>query len=196
MLPPHQDGVISRSQLLAEGRTPNDVRRLLRRGELRAVAPGVYVDHTGPLTWRQRAWAAVLWAWPAALCAESALEAAHGSAERENGSIHVAVDHSRRLTAPPAGITVIRMRDFEPRVHWHLSPPRLAYDEAVLDVACGATRLVDQVAVLAAAVGERRTTAARLRGRLDARSRVADRRRIERLLTDIELGTHSVLEHG
>ena len=32
---------------------------------------GVYVDHTGPLTWLQRAWAGVLAVWPAALTAES-----------------------------------------------------------------------------------------------------------------------------
>ena len=42
------------------------------------VHPGVYVNHTGELTWLQRAWAAVLFAWPAALSHDSALRAADG----------------------------------------------------------------------------------------------------------------------
>jgi hypothetical protein len=31
----------------------------------------VYVDHTGDLTWVQKAWCGVLSLWPAALCHES-----------------------------------------------------------------------------------------------------------------------------
>src|ERR1700712_431846 len=68
-----QAGVISRAQALASGLSENDVRRLLRRRSWVCVHPGVYVNHTGELTWLQRAWAAVLFAWPAALCDESAL---------------------------------------------------------------------------------------------------------------------------
>ncbi|MEZ0579568.1 type IV toxin-antitoxin system AbiEi family antitoxin domain-containing protein [Nocardioides sp. MH1] len=62
-----QDGVISRQQALAAGLAPHAIARLLRRREWAPVHPGVYVDHTGPLSWRQRAWAAVLACWPAAL---------------------------------------------------------------------------------------------------------------------------------
>ena len=62
-----QDGVIARWQALAAGATDSDIERRLRRREWARVSPGVYVDHTGPLTWRQRAWAAVLAVWPAAL---------------------------------------------------------------------------------------------------------------------------------
>lgn len=82
-----QDGVISRAQLGALGAAPHDVRRLLRRRELVLVHPGVYVDHTGPLTWQQRAQAAVLAHWPAALTRESALPSPPPAAP-----IQVAVD--------------------------------------------------------------------------------------------------------
>ena len=61
-----QAGVISRVQAQANGLSEGDVRRLLRRREWVKVHPGVYVNHTGELTWLQRAWAAVLFAWPAA----------------------------------------------------------------------------------------------------------------------------------
>ena len=42
------------------------------RKELVVLFPGVYVDHTGRASWIQRAWGAVLYAWPAALAGESA----------------------------------------------------------------------------------------------------------------------------
>ena len=67
-----QDGVINRRQALAAGLTDPDIRRRLRRREWARVHPGVYVDHTGPLSWRrERAWAAVLYAEPAARCGAS-----------------------------------------------------------------------------------------------------------------------------
>jgi hypothetical protein len=49
-----QAGVIARRQALEAGLTDNDIRRRLRRREWVSVHPGVYVDHTGPLTWLQR----------------------------------------------------------------------------------------------------------------------------------------------
>jgi Transcriptional regulator, AbiEi antitoxin len=68
-----QEGVVSRRQALACGLTDNDIARLVRRREWARVHDGVYVNHTGPLTWLQRAWAAVLFHWPAALAGSSAL---------------------------------------------------------------------------------------------------------------------------
>ena len=68
-----QSGVISRGQAQANGLSEGDIRRLLRRRDWVKVHPGVYVNHTGELTWLQRAWAGVLFAWPAALSHESAL---------------------------------------------------------------------------------------------------------------------------
>src|SRR4051812_23763033 len=62
-----QDGVISRRQVISAGGTDNDIQRLVRRREWARVFQGVYVAHTGPLSEVQRAWAAVLYAWPAAL---------------------------------------------------------------------------------------------------------------------------------
>ena len=55
----HQAGVLSRTQAFAHGATDNDIARMLRRREWAQVHPGVYVDHTGPLTRGQREWAAI-----------------------------------------------------------------------------------------------------------------------------------------
>ena len=57
-----QDGVASYAQLTASGLSRIDIDRAVRRNEFRRVHPRVYVNHSGPLTWEQRAWAAVLYA--------------------------------------------------------------------------------------------------------------------------------------
>lgn len=193
-----QDGVIARRQALAAGLTPTAVKRRLRRREWVQLHPGVYVDHTGQPTWRQRAWAAVLACWPAALDGESALRAHEGAGRRQgrdDGPIHVLVSH-RRTVAAPQGVLVRRSRRYDEAVQAHLSPPRLRYDDTIIDLADRATDVVAMVAVLADACGERRTTASRLRRRLAEMTRVRHRRQLEQLLDDIAEGTCSVLEHG
>ena len=150
--------------------------------------PGVYVDHTGPLTWQQRAWAAVLAVAPGALSHASAL-GEHG------GPIHVAVDRSRTVV-PPTGVIRHYLSDLERRVLWNASPPRVRLEQAVLSRAAEATDDFAAIEILSHAVQSRRTTAARLRTTLDERGRMARRAFLESVLGDIAAGSCSVLEHG
>jgi hypothetical protein len=191
-----QDGVISRRQALEAGLTPPAIKRLLRRREWATVHDGVYVDHTGPPSWRQRAWAAVLACWPAALDGRSSLRAHEGPGRRggDETPIAVLVSHSRRL-AGPDGVTVRRSRRFDDAIQWNLTPPRMRYDDTVLDLADTVSRELDAIAVLADACGARRTTAARLRARLNDLPRVHRRSFLTGVLADVEEGTCSVLEH-
>lgn len=184
-----QAGVVSRRQALDIGLQQHDIRRLLRRHEWARVHDGVYVDHTGPLTWLQRAWAAVLYAAPAALCLESALS-------DEGPLIHVAVSRHRARLAEPDGVRIHHLAHLQERTLWNVGPPRIRYEEAALDVACSATSESDAIAVLANACQARRTTARRLLRALDARRRVRRRRWLRAVLVDIAEGTCSVLEHG
>jgi hypothetical protein len=176
-----QDGVISRSQALECGLDDNGLEGLLRRRELARIHPGIYVDHTGPATWSQRAWAATLFHWPAALAGPSALRA-HGLRSFTGGGradawtdkgirfgrvaavepVHVVVDASRRVV-PPSGVVVTRRSDFESRV-------------------------------LSDACQEGATTASRLRATLAARGRLPRRRLLLAILDDVANGTMSVLE--
>ncbi len=183
-----QDGVIARRQALAAGLGTHDIRRLIRRREWALVHPGVYVDHTGPLTWQQRAWAAVLAVSPAALSHRSALE-------EHDGSIHVAVDRSRTVR-PPAGVIRHYLTDLDNRVLWNASPPRVRLEHAVLAQAAAAADDFAAIAVLSQAVQSRRTTARRLRDALGERGRIARRAFLESVLGDIAAGSCSVLEHG
>lgn len=190
-----QDGVISRRQAVAAGVQPHELRRRVRRREWARVHDGVFVDHTGGLTWRQRAWAAVLWASPAALWGDSALTSMESSPD-DSAAIHVVVARHRSGLRPPEGVVVHFAERFESMVLWTAGPPRVRTEEAVVDAAIAADSDLDAVAVLAGSVQRRRTTARRLLTTVAARRRVPRRAWLEGVLTDVDAGTCSVLEHG
>lgn len=193
-----QDGVVSRPQALASGLTVADIRRLVRRREWARVHPGVYVRHTGPLSWQQRAWAAVLACAPAAKAGRSALRAWDGPGRRghdDTAPIEVVVD-ARRTVVAPTGVVLRRRRALEDLVAWQLHPPRLRLEEVVLDLADAAADEMAAVAVLADALSSRRTTAHRLRDHLRARPRLARRDHLALLLDDVASGACSVLERA
>lgn len=194
-----QSGVIARRQALAAGLHPHDIRRLLRRRMWASAFSGVYVDHTGGLTWLQRAWVGVLAAWPAALTGRSAIRAAAGPGLRgydDAGPLHVAVDRSRRTLITPPGVIPHHLSDLAGKVQWTCSPPRVRLDHAVVDVAAGEGSDLRAIAALADVVQGRLTTPARLLATLDSRRRVARRPLLAAVLGDLEAGACSALEHG
>jgi hypothetical protein len=193
-----QSGVISRRQAVHAGLAPHDIRRLLRRREWAAVHSGVYVDHTRPLTWQQRAWAAVLLAAPAALSHDSAIRAVHGPGLRDRSDdapIHIAIDRHRKLLLP-IGIVPHRLVGLGDKVLWNAGPPRVRFEHAVIDVAAEAATDFDAIAAISNAVQSRRTTAPRLLDALDSRRRIGRRRFLKALLGDVSSGACSVLEHA
>jgi hypothetical protein len=193
-----QDGVVSRAQLVDAGCEPHDLERLLRRKELFVALPGVYVDHNGPRSWQQRSWVAVLACWPAALAGRSALRADNGPGMRgfdEDAPIEVAVSVDRTVGDKP-GVRVRRRAGLDARTRWNASPPRVRYEEAVLDVIAGLQSEWDVIETCAAAVRSRCTTADRLARALEARGRFPRRRWLAGVLSDVAAGTASVLEHG
>ena len=200
LLTTRQAGVVSRRQALAAGLRPSDVRRLLRRRELAPLLPGVYVDHTGPPGWDQRAWASVLAVWPAALHGASALRAFDGPqpgrSARRVEVVHVAIDRTRSRPAHLPGVRVHQVARFDDEVLWNLGPPRQRYAVAALAAACGEAGELDAIAVLARACGTRGTTATQLAVVLAGRPRVARRAFLEAVLDDLATGTCSVLEHA
>ncbi|MEU6136059.1 hypothetical protein [Nocardioides sp. NPDC047086] len=187
-----QDGVASRAQLTFGGYTPNDIRRAIRRREMQAVHRGVYVTHTGPLTWRQRAWAAVLYAEPAALCGPSALEPKR--TDDADGPIHVAIDHTRRLDAPP-GVMVHRVVGLARQMFTGQRPPRLKLEDNTLLQARDATSEIEVIGLLTDVIGRRGVTTDAVRTALKRHPRLPRRAFIRDLLTDVDAGTCSVLEH-
>lgn len=159
--------------------------------------PGVYVDHTGELSWLQRAWAAVLFADPAALCHDSAIRVADAPERRAGADsvIHVAIDRTREVAALD-GVRFHLLARLDAKARWNLSPPRVRIEEAVLDVAAEASSDTHAINRLAHAVQSRHTTAGRLLTALERRPRIARRAFLTSVLGDIGQGTCSVLEHG
>src|SRR4051794_2738829 len=56
-----QDDVVSRKQLVQLGAQPGYLASQVRRGAWQAIHPGVAVVHSGPVPWRTRARAALLY---------------------------------------------------------------------------------------------------------------------------------------
>ncbi|HET6561962.1 MAG TPA: hypothetical protein VFG72_08820 [Marmoricola sp.] len=181
-----QSGVVARRQLLDGGADDNDIRRWIRRRELARVHTGVYANHTGPLTWSSRAWAAVLFHWPAALAHDSVIN-------RAGDVIHVAIDESRTASRL-ARVRVHRLVGFEERVQWNLGPPRVRMEDALLSRCGEATTRVDALAVLTDACRRWITTPTRLAAELHRRPTVAHRGWLLQLLDEAAEGVQSLLE--
>ncbi len=181
-----QCGVISRRQLLDGGAHDRDIRRWERQRRLRRVHTGVYVDHTGSLSRDQRAWAAVLCHWPAALSHHSCLD---GDGE----VVHVAVDASRHPRSH-TGVRLHRLTDLDDRVHWNLSPPRVRLEDAALSVCARHDDPVRALATLSDLCRRRRTTPARLASELARRPRTRHRSWLLQVLQEVADGVQSLLE--
>ena len=188
-----QCGVVSRRQALAAGLSRENIDRLCRRNELCRLHPRVYLAHTGEPSWEQRAWGAVLWGWPSALSHGSALAAVEGAGSpHRRRPVEIAITRDRRLVAEP-GIVVRRTGHVRSRTQAG-SPPRIRYDEAVLDVVARMDQLDELVAELGRVVQGRRTTTSRLLAALEQRPRIRHRGVLAEVLGDVALGATSALE--
>lgn len=184
-----QHGVVTYDQLVRGGWDWPAIRKAVRRRELVRVHPRVYVDHTGPLTPEQRAWAAVLHASPAALCLGWA------SGRPIAGDVHLAVERGRRIH-PPEGVVLHQVVGLNRMIRANTSPPRLALEHNVLLAVGCATDEGEVLAVLTDQVGHRGVTPASVRRATEFHRRLPFKKLVLALLDDIENGTESVLEHG
>lgn len=184
-----QHGVVTWAQLRASGLAKHQIDRRLRHRELVPVHPRVYVVHTGPLTWEQRVWAALLYAEPAALCWTSM-----GRRPDKDGPVHVAIAHSRRV-AQRDGVVIHRVNRFTAMRRRGTSPPRLSAEDNALLMASAAASEADVIAILAD-VWSGPVAPPALRGALDRHPRLRRRRWISAVIDDLETGACSVLEHG
>ncbi len=187
-----QNGVVSRGQLRELGATDHDIARMLRRRELHAASPGVYVVHNGELDRAQREWVALFACAPAALSHDSATPGLSPD------QVHVVVAAERTLQRV-AGVVVHRSRNLDGRVEWDQRPPRVRPGHATIDVMEDRIRRGDVAgayAVLARAAQTRRVWPRLLREAMAERTRMVGRDLIVGMIDDVESGADSVLERG
>ncbi|MEI5674336.1 MULTISPECIES: hypothetical protein [unclassified Nocardioides] len=182
-----QGGVLARYQALIAGMSDAEVDARVADGAWSTVHPGVYAVHGAPFSWHERAWAGVLACWPAALTHESALRAAEGPGRRgrDESVVHVAVARGRNVTTP-AGVVVHLLHKFDPRVSWESGPPRMRYEEAVVDCAAEAATDDDVRALLLDTCGGRGPTRVLVREALARRTKHPRRALVNRVLRELD----------
>jgi hypothetical protein len=96
-----QDGVITRTQVLAVGLSSSAIDRRLRSGRWRRVYAGVYATFTGPMPRSAMLWAAVLQAGPGATLSHQTAAEMAGLIEQPVEVIHVMIPVQRRVQVTP-----------------------------------------------------------------------------------------------
>ncbi|MGL5862680.1 MAG: type IV toxin-antitoxin system AbiEi family antitoxin domain-containing protein [Phycicoccus sp.] len=186
-----QHGVVSRAQAL-EHLSTGELRWRLESGRWRRVCPGVYQDHTGPLTWPARASAALLHAGPGAALALHAAAHLHGFLAKQPQVLVVAVPNHRQVRRVP-GMRVVRQRRLRTTEKRHLCVTTAATTVLGLAAIPGTTR-IEAVGWAADAVATGECTSDDLATALHERRRHPHRLALERALGAVTAGAQSVLE--
>jgi hypothetical protein len=196
-----QDRVISRVQARGAGLSEDQWQWRLDSGRWQSVLHGVAVAHSGPVTDRQRAWAAVLYAGDGARLSADAALVTLGMRLPSPREIHVV---SSREVAPQVFAhapdeDAVRLRTHRAQrlsawAHPARQPPVLRLPVAALHAAAWASS--DRAAEwrIAAAVQQRLTRPADLRELLVEMPRLRRRGLVREVLEDIELGAHAASE--
>jgi very-short-patch-repair endonuclease len=197
-----QDGVLTRRQALLGGLTEDQWQWRLDSERWQPLLPGVVATHTGPVTAQQQAWAAVLVAGSGACLSGDAALAQLGMPVGDLSVLDVAVPEDRVVVSrvfPPAGAPSVRMAPHRVRGlsdwrHPVRQPPTVRVQAAVLHAAAWAPS--DRAAEwrVAAAVQQRRVSAADLRRALTAMPRLHRHALVSTVLDDVEQGAHAASE--
>ncbi len=186
-----QGGALARSQVLAAGGTSSWLRGRVRQRQWQRPHPGVYVVFTGPLPWRARTWAGVLYAGAGAVLGYEAAGHDAGLLARAPGTVDVLVPASRMVRPQPG----LRMHSRTHLVRDQLlaTPPRTRLEPTVLDLV---SRCADVDAVVATVTaGVRRGASPEgLLEMLADQVRHRWRRALLDVLADADLGVESTLE--
>ena len=196
-----QDDVISRTQARRGGLSEDQWQWRLDTGRWRSVLPGVAVAHSGEVTDRQRAWAAVLCAGEGAFLSADAALIVHGMRLSASNELHVVCSRQvrqqtfcERSEEPARRLVPHRLTQLPAWLHPARQPPVLRVAPAVLHAAAWA--VTDKAAEwrVAAAVQQRLVRPADLRQSLKEMPYVHRHALLVAVLDDVELGAHAASE--
>lgn len=184
-----QYDVVSHAQLVEMGATSSWICHQVEAGRWQRLFRGTYAVHTGPPSWRTRAFAALAYAGSGAALSHRSAGHVHGFVETPPRVIEIGVDHGRRVVPQPG--LVVRRRRVLPPARGRLRC--IDRPSTVLDLVADARTDDDVVGVVCAAV-RARTWPAEIRAALADRQRLPNRRLLVDLLGEVEDGVESPLE--
>jgi len=191
-----QSGVVACWQAPRLGLTANELKERLRYGDWQRLHHGVYATFTGKPDREAQLWGALLRAGPVAVLSHHTAAERHGLLPRPSVAIHVTVPsrHNPARSQKIPGVVVHRSDVILSRCHPAMTPPCTRVEETVLDLIKVATTPDEAYDWICRALGQRRTTAERIRVALQARGRFPLRTEIETALDDAGEGMLSWLE--
>lgn len=184
------DGVVSRSLLIDLGLPPGYLAAQVRRGVWQSPFPGVAVVHAGPVPWRTRARAAIVYCGAGAAISHAAAAYHWNIVRNEPRIVEVSVPWGRQV-APQRGLRV-HVRRHMPDSYGVLRavhPP-----ETVLDLWARERDPDAAIALLADAVRARIEDDEIIRA-ASGRRKVPRRALLLDLLGEVREGTESPMEH-
>jgi len=185
-----QDGVATTSQLTEWGASRSLVARRVVDGEWQRLYPGVIALQSGPVSWRQQARGALLYAGPGGALSHRAAAFHRGVLPVPGPTLDVTVPHARRVDPQP-GLVVHRTR----RMPWAGGALRAVdEEEAVLGLVAEARGDDELVGLVCDAVrGGARPEA--LVSRAAQLRRLRNRALLAEVLGAVADGVESPLEH-
>lgn len=188
-----QNGVVSRSQALRAGLSPDMIKFRISSGRWRQMYPGIYATFTGVPSRSARLWAAVLLAGPGAMLSHETAAELHRLADQATDRIHVTIPGQRRVRAVE-GVSLHRSARAVEAVQGNANPPRTTVEETVLDLTQAATSFDDVCGWVTRAFARELTDVERLRAAMTGRPRLRWRADLHELIVAAADGDHSVLE--
>jgi very-short-patch-repair endonuclease len=189
-----QCDVISRAQAL-ETMSAKALQHRLDRGRWRAVARGVYLTHTGPLTREQASWVAVLAVGDGAMLGGLSALASQGLRGHRSDVVHVLVPARRRDGDPPPWVVVHRTTKLAAEdIHPVGQPPCTLLPRSVVDAAAWAGTDDQARVIVAASFQQRKVGLAEVCAVLDRMPRSKRRAVVRSAALDASGGAHSLAE--
>lgn len=191
-----QSGVVACWQAEQLGLDARALKERLRYGDWQRLHHGVYATFTGRPDREAQLWGALLRAGPTAVLSHHTAAERHGLLGRPSAAIHVTVPSCQNPARRQKihGVVIHRSDAILARRHPAMSPPCTRVEETVLDLIKVAASPDEAYDWICKAVGQRRTTAKRIRAALNAREKFPMRRETEVALDDAGEGMLSWLE--
>lgn len=184
-----QASSVTTAQLIDLGADRAWICRQVDTERWQRVHRGVMATYSGPLIWRTRAWAAVLYAGPGAAISHESAAFKHELVDHPPRRVDVRVPEERRVAATP-GITIHRSTS---DIRASGRPPAVWRGDTVIDLVAAA-RTDDDVVGWVCAAARAGTSPTELLDAVVQRGQFRHARLLREVIAEVEAGVESPLE--